>query len=386
MGALIRIRQLIICQRASISLFDMDKNEAFFLAADLDSGGMIWETPITLEQYGKHIVDEITQNKPLIINDVLTDPRSVELDLELAKQGIHSWLYVPLLYQGQLIGALNLGRGPGERFTKEDAETAQDVANQLAIAIQQTRLHEALKRELNERQNLIAQLETNNAELERFTYTVSHDLRNPLVTIKGFLGMLNKDIQENNSNRIQSDFQRIAGAADKMDALLTDLLELSRIGRIVNPPVEIDTVRLIQDALDNLDASIRSKNVTFQISPHIPSLYGDRTRLREVFENLIENAIKYSGAQPDPVIEIGTRQGNNELIIFIKDNGIGIEERYQTRIFALFEKLNPGIEGTGIGLALVKRIVEVHGGRVWVESEGLGRGSTFYFAIPDNQK
>jgi signal transduction histidine kinase len=143
---------------------------------------------------------------------------------------------------------------------------------------------------------------------------------------------------------------------------------------------------LIQDALDNLDAHIRSKNATLQVSPHLPSLYGDRTRLREVFENLIENAIKYSGSQPNPLIEIGTRQEKNESIIFIKDNGIGIEERYQTRIFALFEKLNPTIEGTGIGLALVKRIVEVHGGKVWVESEGLGKGSTFCFTLPHSRK
>lgn len=380
--ALRRIRKLISCLRASISLFDFSKDEAFFLAADFESGSTVLDTPITLKEYGQPIIDELIQNKSFVVNDVLTDPNAVELDLQLVKEGIHSWLYLPLLYQGQLIGALNLGRGPGARFTAQDAETAQDIANQLAIAIQQSRLYEALQKELTERQNLIAQLETNNAELERFTYTVSHDLRNPLVTIKGFLGMLDKDIRDNRQDRIQSDFQRIAGATDKMDALLTDLLELSRIGRIVNPPMEIDTVRLIKDALDNLDGHIRSKNVNLQIAPDIPNLYGDRTRLREVFENLIENAIKYSGTQPDPLIEIGTHCEKNEQVIFVKDNGIGIEERYQSRIFALFEKLNPSIEGTGIGLAIVKRIIETHGGKIWVESEGLGKGSTFCFTIP----
>ncbi|MEP7133793.1 MAG: ATP-binding protein [Chloroflexota bacterium] len=381
LGALIRIRQLIPCPRASVSLFDLRKNEAFFLAADLDGGGLVWDTPITLQEYGQHIIDELQQNKPMIINDVLTDPHAVPLDIQLAKEGIHSWLYLPLHYQGQLIGALNLGRGLGESFTPEDSEIAQDVANQLAIAIQQSRLYDALQNELTERQNLITQLEANNAELERFTYTVSHDLRNPLVTIKGFLGMLNKDIQENRPDRIQSDFQRIAGATDKMDALLTDLLELSRIGRIVNPPMEIDSVRLIQDAIDTVDARLRSKKVTVNIAPDIPPLYGDRTRLREVFENLIENAAKNMGNQPNPVIEIGTRDQTDEPVIFVKDNGIGIDPRYHTRIFNLFEKLNPAIEGTGIGLALVKRIIEVHDGKVWVESEGLGKGSTFCFTV-----
>ena len=384
--ALVRIRKLVSCPRATVSMFDLSKNEAYFLASDLAEGSSIWDAPITLQQYGQYIIDELLKNQYFIMKDVLTDPRAVDLDILLAKNdGIHTWLYLPLLYQGQLIGALNLGRGLGEHFTAQDAETAQDIANQLAIAIQQSRLYEALQKELTERQNLIAQLETNNAELERFTYTVSHDLRNPLVTIKGFLGMLDKDMRENRPDRVQNDFQRIAGATEKMDNLLTDLLELSRIGRIVNPPMEIDTVRLIQDALDNLDGRLRSKNITLQIATDLPSLYGDRTRLREVFENLIENAVKYSGAQLNPHIEIGTRKEKDEQIFFVRDNGIGIEERYQIRIFALFEKLNPTIEGTGIGLALVKRIIEVHGGRVWVESEGLGKGSTFCFTIPGNR-
>jgi signal transduction histidine kinase len=251
---------------------------------------------------------------------------------------------------------------------------------------------EELKREIGfrkhaeERNNALNQeLQNQVAELERFTYTVSHDLRNPLVTIKGFLGMLDKDIRENRQDRIQTDFQRIASAAEKMDDLLTDLLELSRIGRIVNPPVEIDTARLIQDALDTLDGYLRPQNINVQVASELPKLYGDRTRLREVFENLIENAIKYSGAQANPLIEIGTRRDETGLVFFVKDNGIGIEERYHTRIFALFEKLNPNIEGTGIGLALVKRIVEIHGGEIWVESEGLGKGSVFCFTIPDKR-
>jgi signal transduction histidine kinase len=340
-----------------------------------------------LEEFGLDVINVLKQNKPWFTNDMLKESEVTELDERLANEsGIHVWLSLPLLYQGQLIGALNLGRGPGEHFTAEEAETAQDVANQLAITIQHSRLHAALQIELDERQNLIAELEANNAELERFTYTVSHDLRNPLVTIKGFLGMLDKDIRENRQDRVQTDFQRIAGAADKMDELLSDLLELSRIGRIVHPPEKVDLVELTRDALEMLDARIHSRNVSIQISPDLPAIYGDRLRLREVFENLISNAIKYMGDQPNPVIEIGTRGAPNESIIFIKDNGIGIEERYQSRVFALFEKLNPNIEGTGIGLALVKRIIEVHGGRVWVESDGLEKGSTFCFTIPENRK
>ncbi|HSM72367.1 MAG TPA: ATP-binding protein [Anaerolineales bacterium] len=230
---------------------------------------------------------------------------------------------------------------------------------------------------------LNAQLQNQVAELERFTYTVSHDLRSPLVTIKGFLGMLSRDMKKNRQDKIQHDFERISNATDKMDDLLTDLLELSRIGRIVNPPREIDTHRLIQDALDSVDAHIRSRNVSVNIAPDLPNIYGDPTRLREVFENLIDNAVKYMGEQAVPVVELGVRGQEKQPIFYVKDNGMGIEEQYHEKIFGLFETLNPNIEGTGIGLALIKRIIETHGGKIWVESEGPGKGSTFCFTLPN---
>jgi len=252
---------------------------------------------------------------------------------------------------------------------------------------------ERVRRENEERQRLekmrgklILELEQRNAELERFAYTVSHDLRNPLVTIKGFIGMLSRDMQDQKPKRVQHDMERIASATDKMSALLSELLELSRIGRIVNPPEEIDTVGLVQDALELLDAKIISSSVKIVVARELPVLYGDRVRLLEVFENLIDNAIKYMGNQSEPVIEIGVRDTEGQQIIFVKDNGLGVDKRYHTRIFGLFEKLDPTMEGTGIGLALVQRIVETHGGRIWVESEGLGKGSTFCFTIPDGRK
>jgi signal transduction histidine kinase len=116
----------------------------------------------------------------------------------------------------------------------------------------------------------------------------------------------------------------------------------------------------------------------------LPTVFGDRDRLREVFQNLIENAAKYMGEQVKPSIEIGTDNNHNKPYIFVRDNGIGIPSEYHSRIFGLFEKLDPTIEGTGIGLALIKRILEVHGGSIWVESDGLGNGSTFCFTISDN--
>jgi signal transduction histidine kinase len=382
-GALTRVRQLIPCPRASATLFDLQARQASFLAADFDGMETIPHTPIPLEEFGLNVIEVLQQNKPWFTDDMLNDSQVTDLDKRLTTEyGIHAWLSLPLLYQGQLIGALNLGRHAGQRFTAEDAEIAHDIANQLAIALQQTRLYNALQDQLTEREKLISELEASNAELERFTYTVSHDLRNPLVTIKGFLGMLEKDLNSGRPDRVQDDLRRISGAADKMDALLSELLELSRLGRIVNPPEEVDLADLTQEALETLNARLRSSPVIVDISPELPAVYGDRIRLREVLENLIDNAVKYMGSQPNPTIEVGARTQGEGPIIFVKDNGMGIEASYHDRIFHLFEKLNPTMEGSGIGLALVKRIIELHGGQIWVESEGLGKGATFCFTIP----
>jgi signal transduction histidine kinase len=234
-----------------------------------------------------------------------------------------------------------------------------------------------------ERKNLIVRLETINAEIERFTYAAFHDLRAPLVTIKGFLGALEKDLEANRLEEVQKDIQRIAGAANKMDELFSDLLKLIRVGRVIKPPEEVDLHQLARESVQTLEALIHSKNITVHVSPDLPTVYGNREQLGEVLEHLIENAAIFTNEQANPVIEIGTNMRDGEQVIFVRDNGQGIDPRYHNRIFNLFETLDPNMKGTGIGLALVKRIIAVHGGRIWVESEGKKQGSTFYFTIPD---
>jgi signal transduction histidine kinase len=232
-----------------------------------------------------------------------------------------------------------------------------------------------------ERINLTASLEVVNTELERFLYTAFHDLRSPLVTIQGFLGMLNRDLQADRRDKIQSYIERISGAASKMDTLLSGLLKLAKVGHIIRPSEDVNLLQLTQEILKGMEDKLHSRNITVMISPDLPTLYGDRIHLGEVLENLIENAAKYTADQPNPVIEIGTRKHDSQQIIFVKDNGQGIDLLYQKRIFNLFEKLDPLGEGNGIGLALVKRIIDMHGGNIWVESDGQGQGSVFCFTI-----
>ena len=236
---------------------------------------------------------------------------------------------------------------------------------------------------LAEREKLINELESKNAELEQFAYTVSHDLKSPLITIKGFLGFLHQDAQRGNIERLEADIKRVSEAADKMQQLLNDLLELSRIGRLVNQPESIDLNKTIPEVLDLLHGRIHGRGIRVHVEENLPDVHGDRARLLEVLQNLIDNAAKFMGEQQEPCIEIGQEGAteNGQVILFVRDNGIGIDPRFKARIFGLFDKLDPRSDGTGIGLALSKRILEFHGGRIWVESEP-GRGSTFYFTLP----
>ncbi len=246
-----------------------------------------------------------------------------------------------------------------------------------------------IAREITERKNaeferdkLIAELETKNAELERFTYTVSHDLKSPLVTITGFLSYLEKDARKGDFEKLNEDIARIQHAVKKMQDLLRDLLELSRIGRLMNSPAEIRFADIVKDALDIVGGQIKEKKVQVEIE-NIPTIvHGDQVRLVEALQNLLDNAVKFMRDRPDPRIQIGSlRNENNELVFFVRDNGIGIEPQYHERIFGLFNRLNAEMDGTGIGLTLVKRIIEIHGGRIWLESE-LNKGCTFYFTLP----
>jgi signal transduction histidine kinase len=233
-----------------------------------------------------------------------------------------------------------------------------------------------------EREKLIAELEGKNAELERFTYTVSHDLKSPLITIRGFLGFLKEDSMSGNQVRLDSDIQRITGATEKMQRLLSDLLELSRVGRQINPPREIDLNKLITEVLELLHGRISQGGIAVSVAENLPVVYGDYQRVFEVVQNLIDNAAKFMGDQPTPRIEIGQRGFLEDMSIFyVQDNGIGIAREFRENIFGLFNKLDARTEGTGVGLAVVKRIIEFHHGHIWVESEP-GKGATFLFTLP----
>lgn len=238
-----------------------------------------------------------------------------------------------------------------------------------------------LRQHAAERETLIADLEAKNAELERFAYAVSHDLKSPLITIRGYVGLLEEDLAKGETALAKEGLERIDVAAERMGRLLSEILELSRIGRQVNPAEVVSLNSLAAEAIESLRGSITKSGAEVHVQPGLPEVFGDRRRLGEVFQNLLENAVKYRGDQPRPRIEIGGEERGGEVLCYVRDNGLGVEPEYHERIFRLFNQLDPSCEGSGVGLALVKRIVDVHGGKVWVESEGRGRGATFWFTL-----
>jgi len=256
------------------------------------------------------------------------------------------------------------------------------LALTLWLAWSLRRARQATERARRQLEGAVSELEARNAELERFTYAVSHDLRSPLVTVVGFLGAIEDAALGGQTDKVRSDMERIRGAAGRMDRLLGELLELSRAGRANTAPQTVPFAELVREARTLVAGRLRERNIALEVADGLPSVRGDRPRLVEVLQNLLDNAAKFMGEQAQPRIEIGARRDGPQTVFYVRDNGRGIEARFRDKVFGLFDRLDPQDEGTGIGLALVKRIVETHGGRVWVESDGPGRGSTFCFTLP----
>lgn len=343
-------------------------------------------TAVSTNGEGIHQISVLAYPTVLIVSSLVIRKRVMAI-LTLFNIACVAWLIFGELY-GKYTPRIPANTSLGEFFISAIVlGFTAFMVRLLTEALFQNNLR--LQKELQERKQieeqrevLIAELETRNAELERITYTVSHDLRSPLVTIKGYLGYLEIDAQKGNGERFREDLRRISSAADKMDLLLKDLLELSRIGRVTNPLEVIAFESLVHEAKELVSDLLEQRRIVLVVKSDLPSVYGDKPRLFEVVQNLLDNAIKFLGDQKDPRIEIGQLgEEAGKPIFFIKDNGMGIAPEYRDRVFGIFNRLNPDIEGTGIGLTIVKRIIEVHGGRIWVESE-FGLGSVFYFTLP----
>ncbi|MBN1459893.1 MAG: substrate-binding domain-containing protein [Armatimonadetes bacterium] len=238
---------------------------------------------------------------------------------------------------------------------------------------------QALTREHHHR---MQQLQAINAELRELLYVASHDLRSPLVTIEGFVDLILRKHVDSLDADIQKKFSRIQASADTMADLMETLLAVSRSH---NQPLALETVsvaQIVESALNDLSATIRATNAEVTVASDLPTVVIDYTAFRRVYLNLIGNALKYMGDQPEPRIEIGYLEKPDEHVLYVRDNGIGISPEFQQRVFQLFWRVpDSPAEGSGLGLSAVKGIVLRHGGRVWIESE-LGEGATVKIGLP----
>ncbi|MBI4394954.1 MAG: HAMP domain-containing histidine kinase [Candidatus Omnitrophica bacterium] len=227
-----------------------------------------------------------------------------------------------------------------------------------------------------------------NEEIENFIQIISHDLKAPIVSIQGFATILKTELGNTLQGTNLDYFNRIQANAQQMTTLIMDLLEFSRVGRIEDEKESVDTKALTNEILEELKPEIDKRHIKIQVGDRFPKLWASKKRLTQVLTNLISNAVKYMGPSSQPCIEIGCSDERNGTLctVWIKDNGIGIKKEFQEKIFQIFQRApnQLKVEGSGIGLSIVKKIVELNGGRVWLESEE-GKGSQFFISWPTSE-
>lgn len=374
------LRELLGVPRAIVNLFDLQAREAVWLAAAgrrrLHAGAPV---RYPLEMMGD--VKALGRGEPQIVDTRQLQP-SAEVEALLAS-GVRVYMVVPMIAGGELIGAISFG-GEQADFSPEQMDIAKETATQLAIAITQARLLERVRRQAEELERRVeertAELHAANRELESFSYSVSHDLRAPLRAVDGYALMLAEDY----GDRLDEEGRRlltvVRKSAEQMGRLIDDLLKFSQLGRRPLARAPLDMRALAGEVLGELAPSYPNARIELG---DLPAAAGDRALLRHVWSNLIGNALKYSANAEAPRIEILGETGAAEWVYSVRDNGAGFDMRYYDKLFNVFQRLHreDEFEGTGVGLAIVQRIVARHGGRVWGEGS-VGEGARFCFSLP----
>jgi len=376
------LRELLGVPRAIVNRFDHAAGEVEWVAAAgrrRTHVGAGVRYPLAL----MGDLEALRRGEPQLI-EVRALPPGPHTEALLAS-GVKWYLAVPMSAGGELIGAISFG-GENDVFPREQVNIAREVATQLAIATMQTRLLERVKAHADELEDKVrsrtAALEAANGELESFSYSVSHDLRAPLRAIDGYARMLDEDY----AGRLDAEAQRLIGvvrsSAMRMGRLIDELLAFSRLGRQEPARTRVDMAALACEVADEVRAG---RSATLELG-ELPPASADASLVRQVWTNLIGNAFKYSAKSASPRVEIGGREEGTELHYWVRDNGVGFDMRYADKLFGVFQRLHRAeeFEGTGVGLAIVQRVVARHGGRVWAESSP-GAGACFHFSLPKDR-
>jgi len=379
-GAVIQpLRELLGVARAIVNVFDLEKGEVEWLAAAGRQRTHVGPgIRYSIRMMGD--VEALRRGEPQVL-DTAALPPGPEVEALLAS-GVRHYMVVPMIAGGELIGALSFG-GAEPEFPDEQVAIAREVAAQMAITLTQARLLERLRRQAEELEQRVqertAELAATNRELEAFSYSVSHDLRAPLRAIDGYALMLAEDYEAT----LDAEGRRLLGVvraeATRMGQLIDDLLEFSRTSRVPVRVAPVDMRSLAAEVVATLAPAYPAARVELAA---LPEARGDSAMLRQVWSNLVGNALKYSAKVAAPRVEIGGNASAREAEYWVRDNGAGFDMAYAGKLFQPFQRLHGSHEfpGEGIGLATLRRIVERHGGRAWA-SAAPDQGACFYFTL-----
>jgi signal transduction histidine kinase len=356
------------------------------------SAAMLEDYAVSIHEGDRRIYQNMASGETDALSTRLTVSRDIQFagkswHLRLSPNGWHSQLRLPGQLAFLAFGfALSAMLALILYFLLQHMEMLRMSRDQALREVgERQKTEEALRENERKLQELLHVLAVKSSELESFVYAVSHDLKTPIVTIEGFIGALREDFGGVLPEAADRYLSYMSDASRKMALLINDLLELSRIDRLKEEKEELSLAEPIRKALATLKPQIDTRGILVRVHRSLPTIQAERNRMGQVMDNLLSNAVKYIGADnPSPLIEVGCLEEDDEPVFFVRDNGIGIENQYFDRVFQAFERLPSTLkvsEGTGMGLTIVKRIIESHGGRIWLQSEP-GQGTTVFFSLP----
>ena len=381
--------RVIKAETLVVPIIDSDRQTFTYRAANGKHAAMILGQTFPIHEGACGWV--IQHQRPLLFGE----GGSYELATDIRWQpGMASSLLVPFICRGVIAGGLSaMGKQGGGAFNQHDLTVLTLFANQASIAFDNARLFQNLSEEKSMVSQLnaeleqrvaqrTAQLEASNKELEEFSYSMSHDMRTPLRALDGFSKILLDEYSDGLDDEGRRMLRVLRENSQRVGRLLDDILHYLSLERREMDPGPVDIARLASEIFAELQSKVTSSRMRLEIGT-LPPAWGDSSMLRETLQNLLSNAIKFSPADKDVVIGIGGVAAEHENIYSVSDRGVGFDMRFANKLFRVFERVHPTgqYEGSGIGLAIVKRIITRHGGRVWAESK-VNEGTTIYFSLP----
>lgn len=374
--ALRRVRSIVPYRSATVAVLNREADTARVLAT-VDN---VLQAPTTLPLDEVYLSDNLLNGQPEVIaaEDYAPVP---EAQQRMHEMDLRSILCLPMVVEDEVIGVLHMGRTAPDAFTAEECQVGEELANHMAIALRQSRLLQEVQ---ERRETLEERVRERTAELESFTYSVSHDLRTPLRAIDGYSRILKEDHADQLDDEGRRLLNVIYDSAQTMGDQIDDLLTLSRVGRRELNAAPIDMESLAQETYDELARTQPDLTdaVTFELES-LPKAEGDRSMLRHVFSNLLANALKFTRDEDAPHIAVGGEAQTETAVYVVRDNGVGFNPEEADDMFGVFQRLHPDsdFEGTGVGLALVERVIRRHEGEVWAEGAE-GNGAALFFSLP----